>query len=67
VVQWGVKKRFFAMIKAAEDVTPRVRRHVARRRVRSRQQRKAEPLATRTPSLRGYVVDTAASLPADHP
>ncbi|XP_008664814.1 ABC transporter G family member 11 isoform X1 [Zea mays] len=56
---------FFAMIKAAEDVTPRVRRHVARRRVRSR--RRQQPLPARTPSLRGYVVHAAASLPADHP
>jgi hypothetical protein len=56
---------FFAMIKAAEDVAPRVRRHVARRRVRSR--RRQQPLPARTPSLRGYVVHAAASLPADYP
>jgi len=56
---------FFVMIKISEDVTPWVRGYIARRRVQNRRQRKVE-LATRTPSLRGYVVD-AASLPADHP
>lgn len=56
---------FFVMIKISEDVTPWVRRYIAQRRVQNRRQRKVE-LATRTPSLRGYVVDVA-SLPADHP
>ncbi|PWZ22313.1 hypothetical protein Zm00014a_005800 [Zea mays] len=56
---------FFLMIKASEDVTPWLRRYVARRRVRNRRHRKPD-LPARTPSLRGYVVD-AASLPDDHP
>ena len=56
---------FFVMIKISEDVTPWVRGYIARRRVQNRRQRKVE-LATRSPSLRGYVVDVA-SLPGDLP
>uniref|UniRef100_A0A452YII8 ABC-2 type transporter transmembrane domain-containing protein n=1 Tax=Aegilops tauschii subsp. strangulata TaxID=200361 RepID=A0A452YII8_AEGTS len=57
---------FFAMIKVSEDVTPWVRGYIARRRVQHKR-REAELAMIRTPSLRGYVVDAAPELPADHP
>ncbi|KAF6994573.1 hypothetical protein CFC21_011243 [Triticum aestivum] len=57
---------FFAMIKVSEDVTPWVRGYMARRRVQHKR-REAELAMVRTPSLRGYVVDAAPELPADHP
>ncbi|KAM3402388.1 hypothetical protein ACQJBY_006334 [Aegilops geniculata] len=57
---------FFAMIKVSEDVTPWVRGYIARRRVQHKR-REAELAMVRTPSLRGYVVDAAPELPADHP
>lgn len=57
---------FFAMIKVSEDVTPWVRGYIARRRVQHKR-RETELAMVRTPSLRGYVVDAAPELPADHP
>ncbi|KQJ97270.1 ABC transporter G family member 11 [Brachypodium distachyon] len=60
---------FFAMIKVSEDVTPWLRRYIARRRVQRRRGRARDAAAElqvgRSPSLRGYVVDD--DLPADHP
>ncbi|KAJ3680325.1 hypothetical protein LUZ60_016603 [Juncus effusus] len=47
---------FFVMIKINEDVTPWVRAYIARRRLE-----KKSDLACRTPSLRGYVVETGSS------
>ncbi|XP_042406855.1 ABC transporter G family member 11-like [Zingiber officinale] len=46
---------FFLMIKISEDVTPWIRGYIARRRLQKKQSSSTD-LATRIPSLRGYVV-----------
>ncbi|RWV77815.1 hypothetical protein GW17_00061311 [Ensete ventricosum] len=53
---------FFIMIKINEDVTPWVRGYIARRRMQQKssfeRQHSSADLTNRTPSLRGYVVET---------